>query len=126
MIEKLYTEIKALIEKLVSAYKRWKRFRTDCLKALHIYHIIHCWAVTMHIKIAKIRKFSSAMNNKCKWNVIREIEVGGKCPETDFCVDVNKLNDQFVHFTVPTSIGNFYDDICCVPLQYSFSFRNVD
>ena len=43
------------------------------------------------------------MDNKSKWNVIREIGIGGKCPKTDYDVVVNKLNDQFVHFRVPAS-----------------------
>ena len=58
------------------------------------------------------------MDNKSKWNVIREIGIGENCPKTDFDVDVNKLNDQFVHFRVPTSISNLYDNLCCVPPQY--------
>ena len=43
------------------------------------------------------------MDNKSKWNMIREIVVGRT-----------------------KSIDNFYDDLCCVPPQYSFSFRFVD
>ena len=86
--------------------------------------------VTRHIKLAKVlyysRKFSNAMENKSKWNIIREIGIGGKCPKTDFDVDVNKPSDQFVHSRVPTAIGNMYYDLCCVPPQYSFSFRCVD
>ena len=58
--------------------------------------------------------------------MIREIEIDGKRPKTDFDVDVNKLNDQFVRFRISASIGNMYDDLCCVPPQYSFSFRCVD
>ena len=37
-----------------------------------------------------------------------------KCSKTGNDVDVNKLNDQFVNFKVPTFIGNLYYDLCCV------------
>ena len=38
--------------------------------------------------------------NKSKWNVIREIGIGGKSAKTDFDIDVNKLNNQFVYSDV--------------------------
>ena len=65
------------------------------------------------------------MDNRSKWNVIREIGIGRKYPKTEIDADVNKLNDQIVNSKIPTSIGNLYDDLCCVPPQYSFSFRCV-
>ena len=53
-----------------------------------------------------------------------ECDSCNSCPKNDFDVDVNKLNDQFVHFRIPKSIGNMYDDLCCVPPQHSFGFRS--
>lgn len=47
-------------------------------------------------------------------------------PINDFDVKVIKFNDHFVHLRVPKSIGNLYDDLCCFPPPYSFSFRYVD
>ena len=71
-------------------------------------------------------KFSNVMDNKSKWNVIREIRIGRKCPKTDIDVDANKFNDQFVSFKVLTSIANLYDNLFYATLKYSFSFRCVD
>ena len=64
------------------------------------------------------------MDNKSKWNVIRELGNGGKYPKTAFDVDVNKLKTGY--FRIPTSFGILYDDLYCVPPQYSFSFSCVD
>ena len=65
-------KIKALIAK-DSVYRRWKKFRTDDLKALHKSYRSD---VTRHIQIAIGRNFSNAMVNKSKCNIIREIGIG--------------------------------------------------
>ena len=54
------------------------------------------------------------MDNESKWNVIREIGIGGKYPKTDFDVYVSKLNHQFIHFRVPASIGKMTFRFLCV------------
>ena len=112
----------ALIDRRDTAYRRWKRFRTDELKAI-------CKSarsqVTKRINIEKIlfyaRKFASALDNRAKWMVIRDIGIGVKCHKTPD-VYVNDLNHKFVNFNVPTPDSNIYNDLCFVPLENPFSF----
>ena len=87
-----------------SGYRRWKKFRTADLKALHK---LARSEIIKHIQIAKILYYARQFSNKSKWNLIRDIG-------TDFDIGVNKLNDQFVHSRVLASIGNTYDDRSCV------------
>ena len=79
-----------------------KKFRAVDLKALHKSNRS---GITRHIKIAKTlyygRQFPNDKDIKFKRNVTREIGTGGKCPQTGFDAEVNKLNDQFVHSKVP-------------------------
>lgn len=91
---------------------------------------LHKFTRTEIIKRTKVAKafyyggkLSKAIGNKFKWSTISEIEIDRICPKTANDVDVNKFNVQFVNFKILTSFGNLYDDLCCVPTQYSFSFQ---
>ena len=72
------------------------------------------------------RKFASALDNRPKWKVIRDIGILQKFHNTSPDVDVNGLNDKFVNIIVPTLDGNIYNDLCFVPLENRVNFGCVN
>lgn len=120
--------IKRLIDIRDIAYKRWKHFKTPELQSIFKSARKD---VTKSINAAKSKfyqqKFSTAIDSKSKWQIIREIGIGkrGSCIANSG-VDVDKLNEKFVNIHIDSPEQNLYDELNIVPAETSFSFRCVN
>lgn len=117
------SNIKRLIELRNNAYNKWKRFKLASFHAL--YRELRN-RVTLEIRHAKTtyyeNKFSSSINSKSKWKVIRSIGLTGKDVPSDCVTDVDEMNKHFLDIPLPPGNLNFYSSYDTLPQQHQLEF----
>lgn len=111
------------------AYSRWKRFKTDDLKAE--YKAARN-TVTLHIRRAKSsyysNQFSSALESKKTWKIISDIGIGKQSTSGMCTADADDLNKGFTNIPMVPINTAFYSTLInssTAPNPDSFEFSGV-
>lgn len=116
-------EIKKLINLRNIAFNKWKRFKIP-----HFFSLYHTLRnrVTYKIRDAKSKyygsKFSSSIDSRSKWKVIRDIGIVKNKNKVECVPNVDELNEQFVNLTIPAGNSDFYLNLGRQQDQNEFQF----
>ncbi|XP_075150599.1 uncharacterized protein LOC142224699 [Haematobia irritans] len=118
--------IMQLIKERDTAYRRWKRFKSDELYDLYK---INRKRVSKEIESKRRdhfrRKFQTAIDGKQKWKEIRNIGIG-KCKHAILNdVDLNEMNAYFTYGNYIHRAKSKYNDMSFEAIENGFSFRCV-
>ncbi|XP_075170106.1 uncharacterized protein LOC142242408, partial [Haematobia irritans] len=118
--------IMQLIKERDTAYRRWKRFKSDELYDLYK---INRKRVSKEIESKKRdhfrRKFQTAIDGKQKWKEIRNIGIGKRKHAILNDVDLNKMNAYFTYGNYIHRAKSKYNDMSFAAIENGFSFRCV-
>ncbi|XP_075150937.1 uncharacterized protein LOC142225047 [Haematobia irritans] len=118
--------IMQLIKERDTAYRRWKRFKSDELYDLYK---INRKRVSKEIESKKRdhfrRKFQTAIDGKQKWKEIRNIGIGKRKHAILNDVDLNEMNAYFTYGNYIHRAKSKYNDMSFAAIENGFSFRCV-
>ncbi|XP_075155481.1 uncharacterized protein LOC142228843 [Haematobia irritans] len=93
-----------------SAYRRWKRYRTD--RHREIYRELRNQVVSSARMLKSdyyAERFTSAVSSKSRWNEIKKIGLGTTSLDASLPSDLNELNLKFTNIDIPCTSVEDYD-----------------